>query len=82
LKPRNLAVLAAVALLALFAAVDAFRASPPAGAPPAARAPVPAPPGPTSRHVQELMKSDVDLHAVRASRAYCRRDLTVLCVRK
>jgi hypothetical protein len=82
LKPRDLAVLAAVALLALFAAVDAFRTSPPADAPPAARAPAPAPPGPTSRHVQELMKSDVDLHAVRANRAYCRRDLAVLCFKR
>jgi hypothetical protein len=82
LKPRNLAVLAAVALLALFAAVDAFRASPPAGVPPAASPPAPALPAPTSRHVQELMKSDVDVHAVRARRAYCRRDLAVLCFRK
>jgi hypothetical protein len=79
LKPRNLAVVAAVALVALFAAVDAFRTSPPAGAPPAARAPAPALPGPTSRHVQELMKSEVDLHSVRANRGYCRRDLAVLC---
>jgi hypothetical protein len=81
LKPRDLAVLAAVAILALFAAVDAFRTSP-ADAPPAARArPAPAPPGPTSRHVQALMRSDVDLHAVRANRRYCRRDLTVVCFR-
>ncbi len=82
MKPRDLAVLAAVALLALFAAVDAFRTTPPTGAPPAAPTPAPAPPGPTSRHVQELMKSDVDLHAVRANRRYCRRDLAVLCFRK
>jgi hypothetical protein len=85
---RDLAVVAAVALVALFAAVDGLRTGPSPGPPPAERervaeqrAAAPTPPGPTSRHVQRLMKSDVRLHAVRANRAYCRRDLAVLCFR-
>ena len=88
MKPRDLAVVVAVALIALFAAVDGLRTEPaarPAAAerarPAAPRAVVPARPGPTSRHVQKLMRSDVSLHAVRANRTYCRRDLTVLCSR-
>jgi hypothetical protein len=85
LKPGNLAVVVAVALVALFAAVDGFRTDGSSSAPAAARAaaepraPAPTPPGPTSRHVQKLMKSDVDLHAVRANRTYCRRDLAIVC---
>ena len=88
MKPRDLAVVVAVALIALFAAVDGLRPEPaarPATAEPARAAaprnPAPARPGPTSRHVQRLMKSDVSLHAVRANRTYCRRDLAVLCFR-
>ena len=79
-------MIAAVALVALFAAVDGLRTDGSSSAPATARAAAaepraraPTPPGPSSRHVQKLMKSDVDLHAVRANRRYCRRDLAVLC---
>jgi hypothetical protein len=87
-QSRDLAVVVAVALVALFAAVDGLRTGPSPG--PAAverdrvaepRTAAPTPPGPTSRHLQRLMKSDVRLHAVRGNRAYCRRDLAVLCFR-
>jgi hypothetical protein len=85
LKPANLAVVAAVVLVALFAAADGLRGdarpSVPLERTPAAGRPAdrPAPPGPGSRHVQKLMKSDIALHAVRAKRSYCRRDLAALC---
>jgi hypothetical protein len=74
-------VVAAVALVAGFAAVDAVRpdASPPA--PAATSTPLPPLPERTSRHVQELIQSDVRLQSVRANRSYCRRDLAVLCFR-
>jgi hypothetical protein len=87
-RSRDLAVVVAVALVALFAAVDGLRTGPSPGPSPAERGRLveprtaaPTPPGPTSRHVQRLMKSDVRLHGVRANRAYCRRDLAVLCFR-
>ena len=88
MKPRDLAVVLTVALIALFAAVDGLRPEPAEtraaaerARPTATSAPRPARPSPTSRHVQKLMRSDVGLNAVRANRAYCRRDLAVLCFR-
>jgi hypothetical protein len=81
LKPRDFAAVAGVALVGLFAAVDAVRPDAPAPAPRVVSTPLPAPPGPTSRHVQKLLNSDFRLQNVRASRSYCRRDLAVLCSR-